>query len=103
MNEFYISRIAGELGLKGGQVRAAALLLDESKTIPFIARYRKEATGGLDEVAIAAIRDSIEKFSALDQRRSTILKSLETNGELTADLEKRVLAAETMAVLEDIY
>ena len=103
MIELHLSRIASELGLNGGQVRATALLLEEGKTIPFIARYRKEATGGLDEVAIAAIRDSIQKFTALDQRRSSILKSLEKNGELTPDLEKRVLAAETVAALEDIY
>ncbi len=103
MIELHLSRIASELGLNGGQVRATALLLEEGKTIPFIARYRKEATGGLDEVAIAAIRDSIQKFTALDQRRSSILKSLDKNGELAPDLEKRVLAADTTAALEDIY
>jgi uncharacterized protein len=99
----HTSRIAGELNLKGGQVRATAKLLDEGKTIPFIARYRKEATEGLDEVAIAAIRDLLEKYGDLDRRRNSILKSLEKNGELTPDLEKKILAAETIALLEDLY
>jgi uncharacterized protein len=99
----HTSRIAGELNLKGGQVRATAKLLDEGKTIPFIARYRKEATEGLDEVAIAAIRDLLEKYGDLDRRRNSILKSLEKNGELTHDLEKKILAAETIALLEDLY
>lgn len=99
----HTSRIAGELNLKGDQVRAAAKLLDEGKTIPFIARYRKEATGGLDEVAIAAIRDLLEKYIELDRRRDSILKSLEEREELTSDLEKKILAAETIALLEDLY
>ncbi len=103
MNDQHISRIARELGLKGGQVRAAAKLLSEGKTIPFIARYRKEATGGLDEVAIASIRDLLEKYIELDRRRDSILKSLLERGELTPDLEKRILAAETLSVLEDLY
>jgi uncharacterized protein len=103
MNELHISRIARELGLKGGQVRATTKLLDEGKTIPFIARYRKEATEGLDEVAIAAVRDLAEKYIELDRRRDSILKSLREREELTPDLEKRILAAETIAILEDLY
>ncbi len=103
MNELHISRIAAELGLKEGQVRAAAKLLSEGKTIPFIARYRKEVTGGLDEVAIASVRDLAEKYFELDRRRDSILNSLEERGELTCDLEKRILAAETLPVLEDLY
>jgi len=103
MNELHISRIAKELGLAAGQVRATAELLDEGKTIPFVARYRKEATCGLDEVAIAAVRDLLEKYIELDRRRNSILKSLQERGELTCDLEKRILAAETLSVLEDLY
>ncbi len=103
MNDLHISRIAREFNLKGAQVRATAKLLDEGKTIPFIARYRKEATGGLDEVAIATIRDLAEKYGDLDRRRDSILKSLVERGELTPDLEKRILAAETIPVLEDLY
>jgi len=103
MNEQHISRIAKELGKKDGQVRAAAKLLDEGKTIPFIARYRKEATGGLDEVAIAAVRDLLEKYGDLDRRRASILRSLEERGELTPELEKKILATETISALEDLY
>ncbi|HII06829.1 MAG TPA: RNA-binding transcriptional accessory protein [Methanotrichaceae archaeon] len=103
MNELHISEIARELGLKGGRVRAVAKLLDEGKTIPFIARYRKEATEGLDEVAVAAVRDLIDKHRELDRRRDSILKSLRERGELTPNLEKKILAAETITVLEDLY
>lgn len=103
MNELYITRIAKELGKKDGQVRAAAKLLDEGKTIPFIARYRKEATGGLDEVAIAAVRDLLEKYGELDRRRDSILRSLKESEKLSPELEKKTLAAETISVLEDLY
>ncbi len=103
MNELHISKIASELDLKRIQIRATAKLLDEGKTIPFIARYRKEATEGLDEVAIASIRDSLEKYIELDRRRDSILKSLVDRGELTPDLEKKIMAAETITVLEDLY
>jgi uncharacterized protein len=103
MNEQHIFRIAKELSKKDGQVRATAKLLEEGKTIPFIARYRKEATGGLDEVAIAAVRDLIEKYGDLDRRRNSILRSLEVSGKLSSELEKKILAAETISVLEDLY
>ncbi|MGD9233372.1 MAG: Tex family protein, partial [Desulfobacterales bacterium] len=70
---------------------------------PFIARYRKEATGSLDEVAITSIRDRLNQLKELDNRRETILKSLEKHGHLTDELKEAVFAAETMAILEDIY
>ncbi|MDF0591655.1 Tex family protein [Candidatus Methanocrinis natronophilus] len=97
------SRIAADLGLGAGQVRAAAKLLEEGKTIPFIARYRKEATGGLDEVAISSIRDLVERYGELDRRRSSILNTLRERGVLTPSLEERIMAAETLSVLEDLY
>ena len=103
MNEAHISRIADELGLRANQVRATAGLLSEGATVPFISRYRKEATDSLDEVAVAAIRDRLEQLAELDARREAILKSLEERGLLTDDLRGRVNAAETLAVLEDIY
>jgi uncharacterized protein len=103
MNDLHISRIATDLGKKDAQVRATAKLLEEGKTIPFIARYRKEATGGLDEVAIATIRDLLDKYGDLDRRRDSILRSLLERGELTPELEKRILSAETVSVLEDLY
>lgn len=103
MNQTHILKIAQELTLSPHQVQATADLLDEGATVPFIARYRKEATDSLDEVAITAIRDRLEQLRELDKRREAILKSLEERGQLTDELKEKVLAAETMAVLEDIY
>jgi uncharacterized protein len=103
MQDHHVAKIAGELRLSAGQVQAVAGLLDEGGTIPFIARYRKEATGSLDEVAITNIRDRLEQLAELDKRREAILKSLIERQLLTEELEQKILAAETMAVLEDIY
>ncbi len=95
--------IAAELHISPEQVDAAALLLDEGATVPFIARYRKEATGTLDEVQIAVVRDRLQKLRELDKRREAVLKSLEEQGKLTDTLKEKIETAETMAVLEDIY
>ena len=103
MNEQHIVKIATDLGLQEKQVRAAAQLLDDDATVPFIARYRKEVTGGLDEVNIIAIRDQLEYLRTFDKRREAILKSLEEQGKLTDELEAKVLGAESLAILEDIY
>ncbi|MFO7554280.1 MAG: Tex family protein [Desulfobacterales bacterium] len=103
MEQTHPSIIAKELGITASQVQAVSVLLDEGATIPFVARYRKEATGSLDEVAITAIRDRLNQLKELDHRRETVLKSLETHGHLTDELKAAVIAAETMAVLEDIY
>ncbi len=103
MSQEHIARIASELNLRPGQVAAAVGLLEEGSTVPFISRYRKEATGSLDEVAVTAIRDRLGQLKDLDARREAILKSLSERGLLTEELKKDVLAAETMASLEDIY
>jgi len=103
MNETHISKIAQELSLTPKQVHATADLLNEGATVPFIARYRKEATGSLDEVAITAVRDRLSQLLELDKRREAILKSLEERGQLTEELKQKILSAETMVVLEDIY
>ncbi len=103
MNEQHIGKIAGELNLAQSYIKATATLLDEGATIPFIARYRKEATGSLDEVSITAIRDRLEQLAQLDGRREAILHSLEERGLLTDALKDQLNAAETMAVLEDLY
>ena len=103
MPDTHRAQIARELNLTDRQVQAATALLEEGATVPFIARYRKEATGGLDEVNIIAIRDRLEQLEALDNRRTAILKSLEEQGKLTDELKGTVLAAPTLAVLEDIY
>lgn len=99
----YESKIASELGVKTHQVQATIELLDGGATVPFISRYRKEATGTLDEVQVATIRDRIEQLRELDKRREAILKSIEEQGKLTPELKKAIESAETMAKLEDIY
>jgi len=103
MNEAYISKISAELALESRKIRSAVELLEQDATIPFIARYRKEATGSLDEVVLTRIRDRLNQLTELNARRETILNSLEKHGHLTEDLNQKVLAAETLAVLEDIY
>ncbi|MEW6603040.1 MAG: Tex-like N-terminal domain-containing protein, partial [Nitrospirota bacterium] len=103
MNELHIQIIAKELAVKPHQVKAAAALLDEGATVPFIARYRKEATGTLDEVAVAAVRDRLEQLREMDKRREAIIKSLEERDLLTDELKAKIEAAGTMTVLEDIY
>ena len=103
MTEIHLSINAGELELKTAQVRATALLLEEGATVPFIARYRKEATGSLDEVAIAAIRDRLEQLAELDKRRAAVLKSLDERGLLTDEIKTKVESASSMTELEDIY
>ena len=84
-------------------MQGAARLLAEGATIPFIARYRKEATGSLDEVALAAIRDRLEELDGLDNRRAAVLRSLEERDLLNEELKDKIDGAETMAVLEDLY
>ncbi len=99
----YDSKIASELGVRPQQVSATIALLEEGATVPFISRYRKEATGTLDEVQVAAFRDRLEQLKELDKRREAILKSIEEQGKLTPELKKSIDQAETMARLEDIY
>ena len=103
MNQDYISKIAKELTIAPKQVQSTASLLEEGATVPFIARYRKEVTGSLDEVAITTIRDRLNQLEELDSRRESILKSLEERGQLTDELKEKIFAAESMVVLEDIY
>ena len=97
------SKISTALQISDNQVRKTIALLDEGGTIPFISRYRKEMTGSLDEVQVAAIRDLRDQFVELEKRRDAILKSLLELEKLTPELEKAVRAAETLAKLEDIY
>jgi uncharacterized protein len=95
--------IAGELGLPSGSVMAALKLLSEGATIPFISRYRKEATGSLDEVSLMAIRDRFKTLEELDGRRIAIKKSLEERHILTQELRDKLDEATTLTQLEDIY
>ena len=99
----YTGRIAQELKLPVSGVGAVAELLAEGCTVPFIARYRKEKTGSLDEVAITAIRDGLARIEELEKRREAILGSLTERGILTEDLKKTIDAAATVTALEDAY
>ncbi|NMO23456.1 RNA-binding transcriptional accessory protein [Pyxidicoccus fallax] len=99
----YAAELSQELGLKPEQVDRTLALNAEGATVPFIARYRKEATGGLDEVQIQTILDRAEERAELDSRRDTILRSIEEQGKLTPALEKALKAAKTRTELEDLY
>jgi uncharacterized protein len=103
MTKSYSNVVATELGIKGQQVNVVIDLLEGGATVPFIARYRKEMTGSLDEVVIANIRDRVEQLKDLDKRRDSILKSIDEQGKLTQELKKKIDEARTMAILEDIY
>ncbi|MDE2222763.1 MAG: RNA-binding transcriptional accessory protein [Candidatus Omnitrophica bacterium] len=99
----YFTKVAQELKLREAQVAVTGKLLAEGSTVPFIARYRKEATGALDEVAITAIRDRLIQLQQLDERRAAILESIGKQGKLSDELKDKINEAETMAVLEDLY
>jgi protein Tex len=103
MLEQHVLKIAAELSIQPRQVAATAVLLEEGGTVPFIARYRKERTGELDEVQIMNVRDRLEQLGELDKRRGSIVESLTERKLLTEDLAKKIAAAETMTSLEDLY
>jgi len=103
MRETLIMTVATQTGVTPRQIEAVKSLLDEGATIPFIARYRKEKTGALNEVVLSEIRDGLERLAALDSRRSTILKSLEEQNVLTAQVRSSIESVMTMAELEDVY
>src|SRR5437667_3456238 len=97
------SRIAQDLQIRKVQVESAVLLLDEGNTVPFITRYRKERTGGLNEEVIRQIQDRVAHLRQLAERKQTILKSIEGQGKLSDELKAAILAAETPKRLEDVY
>lgn len=103
MKDSYFHRIADELKVHFLQVMSTAQLLEEGATVPFIARYRKERTGSLDEVAITTIRDRLEEFAEYDKRKEAIIKSLTERNLLTEELSAKIEASQTLAQLEDIY
>ncbi len=103
MLEKHVLKITTELKLQARQVAATAILLEEGATVPFIARYRKEKTGELDEVQITSIRDRLEQLEELDKRRESMVASLKERELLTTELQAKIDAAESLTVLEDIY
>jgi uncharacterized protein len=103
MNEVHIQKIAAELKVQPRQVLSTARLFAEGATVPFIARYRKEATGSLDEVAVTTIRERLLSLAEFDQRRDAIVKSLEERNLLSDKLKADIAAADNLTRLEDIY
>ncbi len=99
----WVKQIADQFSLPLPHVKAVAELLAEGGTIPFIARYRKERTGSMDEVMIANVRDRLEQLAELDKRKEAVIASIEKQGKLTPELLGAVVLAETLAELEDIY
>lgn len=97
------ARIAEELGVRPQQVAAAVALLDEGSTVPFIARYRKEVTGSLDDTQLRTLEERLRYLRELDERRTTILASIEEQGKLTAELAREIQLADTKTRLEDLY
>ena len=98
-----ISVLAEELALKKGAVEAAVQLLDEGNTVPFIARYRKEATGGMDDVALRALEERLAYLRNLEQRKSDVLLLIGAQGKLTPELEEQIRAATQLQRVEDLY
>lgn len=96
-------QIATEIGCAPAQVSATVALLDDGATVPFVARYRKEATGGLDDTQLRTLEERLTYLREMEDRRTAILRSIEEQGKLDADLKAKILAADTKAVLEDLY
>ena len=96
-------KITEELGVKKWQVDAAVKLIDEGNTIPFIARYRKEATGTLDDEQLRKLHERLTYLRNLEDKKEQVLTSIEEQGKLTEELKKQILAAETLVVVEDLY
>ena len=103
MKEIYIKSIAQKIGVREWQVENCVKLFDEGATIPFISRYRKERTGGLDEVAVAEIRHWADVYTEMDKRKSTILETIQQAGGLTKELENRIQTTVESRELEDLY
>ena len=96
-------RIADELGARPGQVAAAVEQVDGGATVPFVARYRKEATGSLDDAQLRTLEERLRYLRELEERRAVVLDSIRSQGKLDDALEARILAADSKARLEDIY
>lgn len=98
-----ITTLAKELSIKKQQAEAAVKLIDEGNTIPFIARYRKEATGALNDEILRNLYDRLNYLRNLEEKKNQVLSSIEEQGKLTEELKAQILAAETMVVVDDLY
>lgn len=99
----YAGTIAKQIGVRKEQIDTTIALFDQGNTIPFIARYRKEATGALDEEQLRQVEEILGRLRAVDERRETILASIEEQGKLTEELRQKIAAADTLTALEDLY
>ena len=98
-----IKKIAEELSVKTSQVDAAVKLIDEGCTIPFIARYRKEVTGALNDEQLRELDDRLKYLRNLEDRKTQVIASIEEQGKLTDELKEQIMAAQTMVLVEDLY
>ena len=96
-----ILKLSEELGIRKSQAEAAVKLIDEGNTIPFIARYRKEVTGSLNDEVLRNLYERLTYLRNLEERKETVLNSIEEQGKLTDELKAQILAAETMVAVED--
>jgi len=103
MTDTISQRIAEELAVREAQVRAAIQLLDDGATVPFIARYRKEVTGALDDSQMRRLEERLHYLRDLEERRTAILASIDEQGKLSPELERAILTADTKNRLEDLY
>ena len=103
MNAEILNRMQAEVGASARQIAAVEKLLNEGSTVPFIARYRKEAHGNLDEVAIGKIQERLAYYTELEARKETILKSIADQEKLTPDLERKIRDCYQKTALEDLY
>jgi uncharacterized protein len=103
MADHIAAQIADELGVKAWQVKAAVDLLDGGSTVPFIARYRKEATGTLDDTQLRDLEERLRYLRELEDRRRAVLEAIAAQGKLTPELQAAVVGADTKSRLEDIY
>ena len=98
-----IAKIAEELNIRKNQAEAAVKLIDEGNTIPFIARYRKEATGALNDEVLRNLFDRLNYLRNLEEKKESVLSSIEEQGKLTEELKAQILAAETQVAVDDLY
>ena len=98
-----VQKIAEEIGCRAPQAAAAVALLDEGATVPFVARYRKEVTGGLDDTQLRTLEERLGYLRELEDRRAAILASIDEQGKLTPELAGQIAGAETKQTLEDLY
>ena len=103
MNDSDFQFLAAELNLPENRIRKVAALLEDGATVPFIARYRKEVSGGMDEVVLLRLREAVEQLRKVNERRGNMLESLRERNLLTDELASRLGSAHTLTMLEDLY